>query len=89
MMIDDDIHGYFNVAPGEIYSISEIANIAIQACGKPNLKIIYDEKMPDGQYRKDIDTTKLHNIFKGKLKFISLWDGIANIYNEYKKERDK
>jgi len=86
-VVDKNIHGYYNVAPKEVYSIDEIAKIAIEACGKPKLKIKYNKNKPDGQYRKDISSDKLDKAFgKNKLKFISLSDGIANIYNEYKKE---
>ena len=62
-IIDNDIVENLNVAPDEVYSIDEIANIAKSSCFKPELLVNYDYDKPDGQYRKDVDSSKLLKSF--------------------------
>lgn len=81
--IDNNINENVNVANNEIYSIREIAKIALKACNKKYIKLLFDEnELLDGQYRKDISSEKLLSIMP-ELKFTSLFNGIKSVY-EYK-----
>ena len=80
-IIDNNIVDNFNVAPKEVYSINEIAEIAKKACYKENLAVSYDNTKPDGQFRKDVDSSKLLSILKD-FKFTSLEDGIRKTYEK-------
>ena len=81
-MNDNDIVDNFNVAPNFNYSIEEMTKIGLKACGKEDLKIIYDNTKPDGQYRKDIDSSKLLSVLEG-FEFTSLEDGIRRVYDNF------
>ena len=76
-MIDNDVVGNFNVSPKEVYSIDEIANIGKKACKKDKIAVNYDNTKPDGQFRKDVDSSKLLSVFKD-FKFTTLEEGISN-----------
>ncbi len=84
-IMDNDIVENLNVAPEEVYSIDEIANIAKSSCFKPELLVNYDYDKPDGQYRKDVDSSKLLKLLKD-FKFISLSDGITKTYKRVARE---
>ena len=45
---------------------------------------IYDNTKPDGQYRKDIDSSKLLSVLKG-FEFTSLEEGIGRVYDNFSK----
>jgi nucleoside-diphosphate-sugar epimerase len=75
-MIDNNIVDNFNVAPEYVYSIEEITKIGMESCGKGDLEIVYDNTKPDGQYRKDVDSSKLLSIMDD-FKFTTLKDGIS------------
>jgi len=81
-MIDNNIVDNFNVAPKEVYSIDEIAEIAKKACDKENLIIGYDNTKPDGQFRKDVDSTKLLMILQD-FEFTPLQEGIKKVYDNF------
>lgn len=81
--IDNDLVGGYNVAPDWSYSIDEMAKIARIACNKKDIEIRYDSTKPDGQYRKDVDSSKLLKLLKD-FDFTSLEDGIRKTYNEIK-----
>jgi len=81
--IDNNLEGGYNVAPDWSYSIDQMARIARVACGKENLDIRYDSTKPDGQYRKDVDSSKLLKLLKD-FDFTPLEDGIRKTYNEIK-----
>jgi|TARA_R110000823_G_scaffold168548_4_gene300880 GDP-L-fucose synthase len=81
-MIDNNIVDNFNVAPDYVHSIEEITKIGMESCGKGNLEIVYDNTKPDGQYRKDVDSSKLISVMKD-FKFISLEDGIRRVYDNF------
>ena len=81
-MIENDIVGNFNVAPDDGISIEEITKIGMEACGKGDLEIVYDKTKPDGQYRKDVDSSKLLSVLKD-FEFTSLRDGISKVYEDY------
>ncbi len=74
----------FNVAPEMNMSIDDIANSAVKVCNSNiKLNIKYDSSKPNGQHRKDVDTS----IFKNKIKdfkFKTLNQGIKEIYDYYK-----
>ena len=81
-MIENDMIDNFNVAPDYVHSIEEITKIGLEFCGKSNLKIVYDNTKPDGQYRKDVDSSKLISAMK-EFKFIPLGDGIKRVYDNF------
>jgi GDP-L-fucose synthase len=81
-MIENNVIDNFNVAPDYVYSIEEITKIGLEFCGKSNLKIVYDNTKPDGQYRKDVDSSKLISVMK-EFKFTPLGDGIKRVYDNF------
>ena len=86
-VIENNIVDNFNVAPDYVYSIHEMAEIAIKACDKSHLEITYDGTKPDGQYRKDVDSSKLLSVL-GDFKFTSLEEGIRRVYDNFSKRYD-
>tara|TARA_Y100000310_G_scaffold137249_1_gene136147 strand:- start:1726 stop:2622 length:897 start_codon:yes stop_codon:yes gene_type:complete len=83
-MIDNDIVGNFNVAPDYVHSIEEIIKIGIVSCGKDDLEITYDNTKPDGQYRKDVDSSKLISVMED-FEFTPLAKGIKRVYDNFSK----
>ena len=81
-MIDNDVVDNFNVAPDYVHSIEEITKIGMESCDKGDLNIVYDNTKPDGQYRKDVDSSKLLSVLKD-FEFTSLRDGISKVYEDY------
>jgi GDP-L-fucose synthase len=81
-MIDNDVVDNFNVAPDYVHSIEEITKIGMESCGKGDLNIVYDNTKPDGQYRKDVDSSKLISVMKD-FKFTSLQEGIRRVYDNF------
>ena len=61
--------------------------MGIEACGKSHLEITYDNTKPDGQYRKDVDSSKLLSVLDG-FKFTSLEDGIRRVYDNFSKKHN-
>jgi GDP-L-fucose synthase len=78
-MIDRNITESFNVASPDNISIDSIARIALDACNCNHITIEYDGSKPDGQYRKDVCTEKLKNIFPD-FQFTDLKEGINTVY---------
>jgi GDP-L-fucose synthase len=78
--IDEDVYDSFNVATDENVSIDEIARIALRACDANNLKIEYDSTKPDGQFRKDVSTEKMKQVFPD-FKPTKLYHGISSTYS--------
>ena len=87
-MIDNDVVGNFNVSPKEVYSIDEIANIGKKACKKDKIAVNYDNTKPDGQFRKDVDSSKLLSVFKD-FKFTTLEEGISKVYDNFSKRYNR
>ena len=87
-MIDNDIVDNFNVAPKEVYSIDEIANIGKKACKKDKIAVNYDNTKPDGQYRKDVNSSKLLSVLKD-FEFTTLEEGIEKVYDNFSKRYNK
>ena len=81
-MIDNDVVDNFNVAPDYVHSIEEITKIGMESCGNGDLNIVYDNTKPDGQYRKDVDSSKLISVMKD-FKFTSLEEGIRRVYDNF------
>ena len=80
--IDNNIRDSFNVAPKESISISEIADIALQAIRPKHVKqFVYDSSKPDGQFRKDVSNDKMLKLIPD-FKFTSLYNGIQFTYNK-------
>ena len=84
-MIDNDIVDNFNVAPKEVYSINEIAKIGKKACEKDKIVVNYDNTKPDGQFRKDVDSSKLLSVLED-FEFTTLEDGIKKTYDTFSKK---
>jgi GDP-L-fucose synthase len=83
-VIENDVYENLNVATEEVYSISEMVNIALEVCNSKHLKVIYDKTKPNGQYRKDVSIKKLKTLLRD-FKPISLKEGIKKIYTDYDK----
>ena len=81
-LIENDIVDNFNVAPDYVHSIEEITKIGMEAVGKGDLEITYDNTKPDGQYRKDVDSSKILSVMKD-FEFTSLGDGIGKVYEDF------
>jgi len=79
--IDRDITENCNVAPDFNYTIHEMAQMAIQLSGKLHLGIEYTKPELDGQYRKDVDSSKLLSIMKD-FKFTDLDVGMDKVYQK-------
>jgi hypothetical protein len=62
-----------------------MARLALEATDSQHLRIEYDTTKPNGQYRKDIDTSKFQNIFPN-FKFTSYLQGIEKVYNTIKQQ---
>ena len=87
-MIDKDVVGSFNVAPEWVHSINDLAEIGKKACLKDKLVVNYNSNKPDGQFRKDVDSSKLLSILKD-FKFTSLEEGIRKVYDNFSKRYDR
>ena len=87
-MLDNDVVDNFNVAPKWSHSISDLVNIGKKACLKENLVVNYDSTKPDGQFRKDVDSSKLLSVLKD-FKFTSLEEGIRKVYDKFSKRYDR
>lgn len=59
LCLEQNIYESFNVATDQNLSIDEIARLALKACDAEHLKLVYDDSMPDGQFRKDVSIEKL------------------------------
>ncbi len=78
-MISKEKFFNMNVATDENYTIDHIAKIALKTLGLENFSIKYDNTKPNGQYRKDIDISKLKKYFPD-FKPTKLENGIKEIY---------
>ena len=87
-MIENDVVGDFNVAPEWVHSINDLATIGKNACKKENLVVNYDNTKPDGQFRKDVDSSKLLKVLQD-FEFTSLEEGIKKVYDNFSKRHDR
>lgn len=85
LFVKKDMNSSFNVAPDENLTIDQIAKVALNICNASNFKINYDASFPNGQLRKDVDTSFFKSQFKD-FSFTPLSEGIEQIYNYYKKK---
>jgi len=81
LMIEYNITENLNVGIEENYTIDKIAKIALQATNSNHLKIEYDTTKPNGQYRKDISTSKFQSLFS-TFEFTSYIEGIKKTYSK-------
>jgi GDP-L-fucose synthase len=82
LSIKNDIIRNLNIVPNELYSIEEIAKIALEACNANNLKIMWDHTKPDGQFRKDVSAVNFNTLFP-EFKYTTLKEGIQLTYNTH------
>ena len=87
-MIDEDVVGSFNVAPEWVHSINDLAEIGKKACLKEKLVVNYDSTKPDGQFRKDVDSSKLLSVLKD-FEFTSLEKGIKKVYDKFSQRHNR
>lgn len=85
--ISNNINVSFNVAPKINMSIDEMARTALDVCGCSSFNIKYDSSKPNGQFRKDVNTSLMEN-YLPNLKFRSLQDGMRGLFQtEYQRLR--
>ena len=77
--VDEQQTNSFNVAPDVNLSVNDIALIALKACDAQHMAIKYDASKPNGQLRKDVDTTVLKSCMP-TIEFRDLASGIKDIY---------
>ena len=80
MILKDKFYN-MNIATEENYTIDTIAKLALRACNCENIEINYDTSKPNGQMRKDIQTSRLKKYFPD-FKPIKLEKGIGEIYKK-------
>jgi GDP-L-fucose synthase len=80
MIVKHDVQENMNVSTPSNMTIDFMAREALEALDARDMRIIYDTSKPNGQYRKDIDTTKFKNIFPN-YEFTSYIQGIKQTYN--------
>ena len=79
-ILDKNVVENLNVACPENLSIDEMARIALNTLGKPYF-ISYINPTLNGQYRKDVSTNKLKNIFP-EFQFTPFNKGIKQVYDK-------
>ena len=84
-MIEEEKYLNMNIASDENYTIDTIAKIALKVCDAEHLEIKYNSNKPNGQMRKDIDTSIFKKEFSN-IKLIRLSDGIKEIYEKLKND---
>ena len=87
-IMENNIVDNFNVAPEWVHSINDLANIGKKACLKENLVVNYDSTKPDGQFRKDVDSSKLLSVLKD-FEFTTLEEGIKKVYDKFSQRYNK
>ena len=58
-----DDAGHINVGVGQDISIKELAILVSEIVGYSG-DVVFDDTKPDGQYRKDVDSSKLISVIK-------------------------
>lgn len=72
-----------NVSDEYNRSIQEMAAIALNLYN-PELKVIYDDSKPNGQFRKDVDSSLLRENFPS-FQFTSFQNGLRDLFEYYEK----
>jgi GDP-L-fucose synthase len=85
LILKYDIKENLNISTPDNLTIDTMARLALEATDSQHLRIEYDTTKPNGQYRKDIDTSKFQNIFPN-FKFTSYLQGIEKVYNTIKQQ---
>tara|TARA_R110001606_G_scaffold27574_6_gene87944 strand:- start:1759 stop:2643 length:885 start_codon:yes stop_codon:yes gene_type:complete len=80
LTIENDVTESFNIAYPVNQSINDLAEKALGSL-KKNYYIKYNNPELDGQYRKDVDTTKMLSLFP-EFKFTSYEEGIKKVYDK-------
>ena len=80
--VESGCYADLNVATPEIFSIKQIAEIALEACEATDLTINWNTSKPDGQYRKDVTDSKFKQFFPD-FKYTLLKDGIKKTFDNY------
>ena len=83
-MIERNKYLNMNIATHENFTVDQIAKIALKVCDAEHLEIKYNLNRPNGQMRKDIDTSIFEKNFSN-FKLIYLSEGIKEIYEKLKK----
>lgn len=83
-----DVKENMNISTDKNLTIHELATLALEATDSTHLKIEYDKTKPNGQYRKDIDTSNFKKIFSD-YEFVSYIEGIKRTYNAIKNRHGK
>ena len=78
--IDEGITENFNVAFPKNYTINELAEKALGSL-KKDYYIKYSKPELDGQYRKDVDITKMMRLFPD-FKFTNFEEGVKKVYDK-------
>lgn len=77
--IEEGENSSYNIA-GENYKLSELADLTLEALGMQKRKrVIFANKIPVGQVRKDVDNHKFKTTFP-EFKFSSFKDTINKVY---------
>jgi len=82
LIIYRDITDCFNIAPPWNMTIDEIARTALKATNSEHLDIFYNISYPNGQMRKDIDTSIMSSLFPD-FEFTPLEKGLSLYYQYY------
>lgn len=80
LIVKYDVKENMNISVPDNLTIDQMAKLALEATDAQHLGIWYDVTKPNGQYRKDIDTSKFTNIFPN-YEFTSYVHGIKQTYN--------
>jgi len=83
LTIENNVTESFNIAYPENQSINDLAEKALGSLEK-NYYIKYNKPELDGQYRKDVDTTKMLSLFP-EFEFTSYEEGIKKVYDKISK----
>ena len=79
----ENLSDCFNVAPSENISVHEYAMTVKNALNLHHLEVVYDNTLPNGQFRKDVCNNKLLEAFPD-FEFTPLEEGIHEIYQIYR-----
>ena len=89
IMVEKKFFENLNIANDEVYSIKEIAEIALLTLDKEHLELVFSgNEVEDGNYRKDVSSDKLKLLF-GDFNFTPLSEGIKKVYNIYRGQNGK
>jgi GDP-L-fucose synthase len=81
-ILQKKIYESFNVANEENYTIKEMAEIALNVLGFDDISITWDKTKPNGQFRKDVDISKLKTLLP-TFTTLPLSEGIIKVYSSY------